>query len=108
MMLFHFVFALVFVVYFVAVVMVAVIFFGNLVFAFWNSPEIISMTVPSEASISKSGFVPSQGVGELALGPADHAKPDITLRIYAHLFRNDDSKAAAAIDAALARMVAKR
>jgi integrase len=37
-----------------------------------------------------------------------HAKPDITLRIYAHLFRNDDSKAAAAIDAALARMVAKR
>jgi integrase len=29
-----------------------------------------------------------------------HAKPDITLRIYAHLFRNDDSKAAAAINAA--------
>lgn len=28
-----------------------------------------------------------------------HAKPDITLRIYAHLFRNDDSKAAAAINA---------
>ena len=32
-----------------------------------------------------------------------HAKPDITLRIYAHLFRKDDSKAAAAINAALAR-----
>jgi integrase len=31
-----------------------------------------------------------------------HAKPDITLRIYAHLFRKDDSKAAAAINAALA------
>jgi integrase len=30
-----------------------------------------------------------------------HAKPDITLRIYAHLFRNDDGKAAAAINAAL-------
>lgn len=29
-----------------------------------------------------------------------HAKPDITLRIYAHLFRKDDSKAAAAINAA--------
>jgi integrase len=29
-----------------------------------------------------------------------HAKPDITLRIYAHLFCNDDSKAAAAINAA--------
>ncbi|EKS28230.1 site-specific integrase [Afipia felis] len=28
-----------------------------------------------------------------------HAKPDITLRIYAHLFRKDDSKAAAAINA---------
>jgi integrase len=32
-----------------------------------------------------------------------HAKPDITLRIYAHLFRKDDSKAAAAINAALKR-----
>jgi integrase len=31
-----------------------------------------------------------------------HRKPDITLRVYAHLFRNDDSKAAAAINAALA------
>ena len=30
-----------------------------------------------------------------------HAKPDITLRIYAHLFRKDDRKAAAAINAAL-------
>jgi integrase len=29
-----------------------------------------------------------------------HAKPDITLRIYAHLFRKDDGKAAA-INAAL-------
>jgi integrase len=31
-----------------------------------------------------------------------HAKPDITLRIYAHLFRKDDSKAADAINEALA------
>jgi hypothetical protein len=30
-----------------------------------------------------------------------HAKPDITLRIYAHLFRKGDSKAAAAINPAL-------
>jgi hypothetical protein len=30
-----------------------------------------------------------------------HAKQDITLRIYAHLFRKDDGKAAAAINAAL-------
>jgi integrase len=30
-----------------------------------------------------------------------HSKPDITLRIYAHLFRKDDGKAAAAINAAL-------
>jgi integrase len=30
-----------------------------------------------------------------------HAKPDITLRVYAHLFRKDDGKAAAAIDAVL-------
>jgi integrase len=31
-----------------------------------------------------------------------HAKPDITLRIYAHLFRKDDSKASDAINEALA------
>jgi integrase len=32
-----------------------------------------------------------------------HAKPDITLRIYAHLFRKDDGKGAAAINATLNR-----
>jgi integrase len=32
-----------------------------------------------------------------------HAKPDITLRIYAHLFQKDDGKAAAAINASLNR-----
>jgi integrase len=31
-----------------------------------------------------------------------HASPDVTLRVYAHLFRRDDGKAAAAINAALA------
>jgi integrase len=30
-----------------------------------------------------------------------HSKPDITLRIYTHMFRKDDSKAAAAINAVL-------
>ena len=30
-----------------------------------------------------------------------HASPDITLKVYAHLFHRDDTKAAAAIDAAL-------
>ena len=32
-----------------------------------------------------------------------HAKPDITLRVYAHLFQKDDGKAAAAINAALSQ-----
>jgi integrase len=32
-----------------------------------------------------------------------HAKPDITLRIYAHLFKKDDSKAAEAINQAFNR-----
>jgi integrase len=32
-----------------------------------------------------------------------HVKPDITLRVYGHLFRKDDGKAAAAIDATLNR-----
>jgi integrase len=31
-----------------------------------------------------------------------HAKPDITLRVYAHLFAKDDSAAAGAINDALA------
>ena len=31
-----------------------------------------------------------------------HASPDVTLRVYAHLFRRDDGKAAAAINATLA------
>ena len=34
-----------------------------------------------------------------------HAKPDITLRIGAHLFRKDDGKAAAAINSIWARRV---
>jgi integrase len=34
-----------------------------------------------------------------------HAKPDITLRIYAHMFRKDDGKATAAINAALAGLL---
>jgi integrase len=32
-----------------------------------------------------------------------HSSPAVTLQIYAHLFRKDDSKAAAAIDKALGR-----
>jgi integrase len=32
-----------------------------------------------------------------------HATPDITLRIYAHLFKKDDSKAADAVNAALGK-----
>lgn len=35
-----------------------------------------------------------------------HAKPDITLRVYAHMFKKDDGKAAAAINAALGTMLA--
>jgi integrase len=31
-----------------------------------------------------------------------HASPNITLKVYAHLFRKDDSKASDAINAALA------
>jgi integrase len=31
-----------------------------------------------------------------------HASPDVTLRVYAHLFQRDDDKASAAISAALA------
>ena len=34
------------------------------------------------------------------------AKPDITLRVYAHMFKKDDGKAAAAINAAFGTMLA--
>jgi hypothetical protein len=34
-----------------------------------------------------------------------HAKPDTTLRIYAHLFRKDDNRAASLINAALSGVV---
>lgn len=33
-----------------------------------------------------------------------HADPSITLKVYAHLFRTDDAKSAAAIDTTLARL----
>jgi integrase len=33
-----------------------------------------------------------------------HASPEITLRVYGHMFRSDDSKSAAAINATLARL----
>jgi integrase len=32
-----------------------------------------------------------------------HSKPDITLRVYAHMFKDGDSRAAAAINAAFPR-----
>jgi len=36
-----------------------------------------------------------------------HASPNVTLQIYAHRFRKDDGKAAAAINAAMAGPVRK-
>jgi integrase len=46
----------------------------------------------------------SEGVDVVTISKRlGHAKPDVTLRIYAHLFATDDSKAAAAINAALSR-----
>jgi integrase len=36
-------------------------------------------------------------------GRLEHAKPSVTLAIYAHMFTRDGSQAAAAIDAALNR-----
>jgi integrase len=46
----------------------------------------------------------SEGVDVVTISKRlGHAKPDVTLRIYAHLFATDDSRAAAAINTALAR-----
>ena len=42
------------------------------------------------------------GVGIVTISKRlGHASPNITLKVYAHLFRKDDSKASDAIDAAL-------
>ncbi|OMI07261.1 hypothetical protein BSN85_20160 [Bradyrhizobium brasilense] len=74
-------------------------------------------TVPKRYSKAWSDFQPEIGLHNLRHTHASqlidagvdiltislgHAKPDITLRVYAHLFRNDDGKAAA-INAAFAR-----
>lgn len=80
----------------------------------------VNGALPSQKRYSKawSDFQPSMGFHNLRHTHASqlidagvdivtiskrlgHAKPDITLRIYAHLFRKDDSKAAAAINAVL-------
>jgi integrase len=46
----------------------------------------------------------SEGVDVVTISKRlGHAKPDVTLRTYAHLFATDDSKAASAINAALSR-----
>ena len=71
-------------------------------------PRIWSVSVPrcALASTLQTGYN-SWGLEDtvakihtLSAIAVKNAKPDITLRIYAHLFRNDDSKAAAAINAA--------
>jgi len=52
----------------------------------------------ADAGIQRVSAVPTGVVAVVSL----RAKPDITLRIYAHLFRKDDGKAAAAINAMMA------
>lgn len=65
------------------------------------SPASTTPCLPGNATAKAwSDFQPNMGFQE-HLGPA---KPDITLRVYAHLVRNDDGKAAA-INEALARQV---
>lgn len=56
------------------------------------------------SAISGTPCVPDRcgGISSLSQGALGTGGPDITLRVYAHLFRNDDGKAAA-INAALAR-----
>jgi integrase len=50
-----------------------------------------------------AGQVIDEGVDIVTISKRlGHAKPDTTLRIYAHMFRKDDSKAAAAISASVA------
>ena len=49
-----------------------------------------------------AGQLIAQGVDIMTISKRlGHAKPSITLAIYAHMFTSDDRKAAAAINAAL-------
>jgi hypothetical protein len=68
--------------------------------------DVAALTTAFEATLKKLGLIDRND--PMALTVVKAVTPSQTLRIYAHLFRNDDRKAAAAIDAALARMVAKR
>ncbi len=50
------------------------------------------------------GYLLASGVDIVTVSKRlGHAKPSVTLAIYAHMFTSDDSKAAAAINAALDR-----
>ena len=67
------IFALIFIIYLVAVVMVAVIFFGNPVFATAKCAEIISVTVFRETPVRKSVVVP-------------HNAPDVQIELFTRAF----------------------
>jgi integrase len=54
---------------------------------------------------SHASMLISEGVDIVTISKRlGHAKPDITLRVYAHLFASDDSKAAMAVNTALGRI----
>lgn len=60
-------------------------------------PKSISVAFATSTSANRS-----TGVDIVAISKRiGHSKPDITLRVYAHLFKKDDSKAAEAVNAAL-------
>jgi integrase len=53
---------------------------------------------------SHASMLISEGVDIVTISKRlGHAKPDITLRVYAHMFTSDDSKAAMAVNTALGR-----
>lgn len=77
-----------------------------------DSVALIARTIAKQSHPLKRSMAPFEAtaISHIAAHPhltdkqtPGHAKPDITLRTYAHLFQKDDGKAAEAINAALKR-----
>jgi hypothetical protein len=63
--------------------------------------DSIGMPIPLPAAYARLAADRGGGGHRYDLQRLGHAKPNVTLAIYAHMFKSDDGKAAAAINAAL-------
>jgi hypothetical protein len=65
------------------------------------SPIVLACPIPLPAAYARLAADRGGGGHRYDLQRLGHAKPNVTLAIYAHMFKSDDGRAAAAINAAL-------